>query len=231
MELALLTRDPRLRVALLRRELPSDPERPIIPAVRFRLSERSNAYGKVYYRFTKGEIHALATALRFPDVIITRERTKCFSIEAMCIVLERLTYPGHWSDLETKYGRRYPGLSNIFYCVLFFATANVYYRLAQQLPVFSRAVEEKSGGIMSGRVLYSGHKRKHCIKFQTVVTPDGLIAHSFGPVEGRRHDLTVLRASKLEDEIRTDGRFVGFVIYGDAAYGRNDVFASPFPVA
>ncbi|KAG7381128.1 hypothetical protein PHYPSEUDO_006409 [Phytophthora pseudosyringae] len=100
MKLAIRARDPRIRVALLLRALPSNPEQSIIPDVRFRLSERGNAYCKVYYRFTKEEIRALTTALHFPDVVITRKRSRCCSIEAVCIVLERLTYPSSWDDQE-----------------------------------------------------------------------------------------------------------------------------------
>ena len=42
------------------------------------------------------------------------------------------------------------------------------------------------------RVLYNGHKRVHAIKFQSVVTPNGIIANLFGPVEGCRHDSGML---------------------------------------
>ncbi|ETV64587.1 hypothetical protein H257_18550 [Aphanomyces astaci] len=65
--------------------------------------------------------------------------------------------------------------------------------------------------------MYYGHKRRHAIKFQTVVTPDGIISHVFGPIEGRRHDLTMLRRSSLENFIASDIRFAGYVIYGDPA--------------
>ena len=37
------------------------------------------------------------------------------------------------------------------------------------------------------RLLYNGHKRYRCIKSQSVVAPNGLIANLFGPVEGKRH--------------------------------------------
>ena len=39
------------------------------------------------------------------------------------------------------------------------------------------------------------------LKFQSVVVPDGMIVEMFGPVEGRRHDVTVLKASKLEQKL------------------------------
>ena len=48
---------------------------------------------------------------------------------------------------------------------------------------------------------YSGHKRHHGLKFQSVIVPDGMIVEMFGPVEGRRHDTTVLKSSNLEQQL------------------------------
>ena len=42
------------------------------------------------------------------------------------------------------------------------------------------------------RVLYNGHKRVHALKFQSIGTPNDLIAKILGPVEGRRHDSGML---------------------------------------
>ncbi|ETV83143.1 hypothetical protein H257_03946, partial [Aphanomyces astaci] len=120
-------------------------------------------------------------------------------------------------------------------------------RIAPQLARFSRAVANKGGevynvwGFVDGTVraclrptngtmqrsVYNAHKRKRALKFQTLVTPDG-IAHVFGPVEGRRHDLTILRRSNLEAVLRSDKRFDGYIIYGYPAYGKSAHFASPF---
>ncbi|XP_067122849.1 uncharacterized protein, partial [Centruroides vittatus] len=47
------------------------------------------------------------------------------------------------------------------------------------------------------RVVFSGHKRIHCLKFQSVVTPDGTIANLFGPIEERRHDSGILFNSRM----------------------------------
>ncbi|KAE8960371.1 hypothetical protein PF007_g30602 [Phytophthora fragariae] len=55
-----------------------------------------------------------------------------------------------------------------------------------------------------------------------------MISHLFGPVEGRRHDIVLLRESELSDRIGAGERFAGYFIYGDQAYGRTDVFVSPF---
>eukprot|EP00033_Pygsuia_biforma_P007133 GCRY01008105.1.p1 GENE.GCRY01008105.1~~GCRY01008105.1.p1 ORF type:complete len:182 (+),score=4.36 GCRY01008105.1:505-1050(+) len=44
--------------------------------------------------------------------------------------------------------------------------------------------------------MYNGHRgRHHGIKFQTIVTPDGIISHLFGPISGRRHDAYMLAVS------------------------------------
>ena len=37
------------------------------------------------------------------------------------------------------------------------------------------------------RHLYNSHKIIHAIKFQSVATPNGLVANLFGPLEGTRH--------------------------------------------
>ena len=37
------------------------------------------------------------------------------------------------------------------------------------------------------RLIYYGHKRYHCLKYQSITTPNGITANLFGPMEGRRH--------------------------------------------
>lgn len=57
-----------------------------------------------------------------------------------------------------------------------------------------------------------------------------MIAHMFGPIEGRRHDAFMLGVSGLSDKLR---RFVQpngepYVIYGDPAYGITQNIIAPF---
>lgn len=65
---------------------------------------------------------------------------------------------------------------------------------------------------------------------QSVVTPNGLIAHMFGPIEGRRHDAFLLAASGLSDQLRHFDQPNGqpYVIYGDPAYGIARNILAPF---
>ncbi|KXS10045.1 hypothetical protein M427DRAFT_104444, partial [Gonapodya prolifera JEL478] len=41
------------------------------------------------------------------------------------------------------------------------------------------------------RKYYSGQKRQHCLKYQGVVSLDGIIIHLAGPFLGPDHDLTI----------------------------------------
>ena len=85
------------------------------------------------------------------------------------------------------------------------------------------------------RQAYNGYKKYHSLKFQAVVIPNGLFAHLFGPVEGRRADGALLEESHLIELCRqyaihpgTEQNPQHFVIYGDPAYGVYNVLVSPF---
>lgn len=109
--------------------------------------------------------------------------------------------------------------------------------------------------IRNQRIIYSGHKRLHCLKFQvglsvitcvhivvyaatlystsymqSVVAPNGLIANMFGPLPGRRHDAFMLSVSGLLSKLDSLTRQVGspFVIYGDPAYPISSTILAPY---
>ena len=74
--------------------------------------------------------------------------------------------------------------------------------------------------------MYSGHKQCKGIKFQSVVTPDGLFASMYGLVSGNRHDSFLLSNSgplnKLQkimpDDAPEDVAAVIYSLNGDSAY-------------
>ena len=81
------------------------------------------------------------------------------------------------------------------------------------------ATSAGSRGLNLQKRIYSGHKRRHCLNYQGLTTPDGLCIHFFGPLEGCRHDVTLLRLSKLEAFFESNfDIFDGCCIYGDPAY-------------
>ena len=63
-----------------------------------------------------------------------------------------------------------------------------------------------------------------------MVTPNGLIAHLFGPIEGKRHDAFMLAESGLSPKIARFNQPNGqpYVIYGDPAYGITRNIIAPF---
>ncbi|KAE9173874.1 hypothetical protein PF005_g26091 [Phytophthora fragariae] len=79
------------------------------------------------------------------------------------------------------------------------------------------------------RQVYSGHKRVHCLNCQCITTPDGLALHFWGLIEGRRHDVTLLRESKLLNYFeQNQDIFGGYAVYGDPAYGISRYIVSGF---
>ena len=65
---------------------------------------------------------------------------------------------------------------------------------------------------------------------QSVHAPNGLIAHLFGPIEGRRHDAFMLGESGLTNKLERFQKPNGepYVIYGDPAYGVTRNILAPF---
>ena len=210
------------------------------------------------FRFTRSDIRRLVDCLKVPGVFQTPERSRCSAIEALCILLRRLSVPDRWSDLESMFSRSRSGLSNIFLFMvdhLVLSFGDLLYmdrnRLADSLDRFCNAVKAQGGevdnvwGFIDGtrrkvcrpksgaaqRSVYSGHKRYHGSKYQTISTPDGMIAHLHGPIEGRLHDHTLLKHSKVEEVLDADPRFDNYVVYGDPAYGRTNQFACPLKSA
>lgn len=79
--------------------------------------------------------------------------------------------------------------------------------------------------------VYNGHKRQHALKFQSVMFPNGIIGHLFGPVEGRRHDTFLLTESGLMTLLQNhchDDDGAPFYLYGDQAYPPSQHLISPF---
>lgn len=69
-------------------------------------------------------------------------------------------------------------------------------------------------------VFYTRYKRCHGLKFQSIVTPDGMIACLHGPFSARRHDATILSWSGVIQQLQALMPLGGHVLalYGDLAY-------------
>jgi hypothetical protein len=165
------------------------------------------------------------------------------------ILLYRLSRPRRLRpDMEKYFGIRRSRLSAIIatFSEVFYSVALPYLSNPDifhgHMPYYAELVSEKTGGLVDNvwgfidgtlrktcrpsyfqRLAYSGHKRSHGIKFQSVIVPDGLIALMFGPVNGCRHDSYLLSASGVLQRLRQlmpeDGsNGIIFSLYGDPAY-------------
>jgi len=66
--------------------------------------------------------------------------------------------------------------------------------------------------------MFSGHKRVHGLKYQSVVGADGIFWDFQGPFDGRRHDSFLLKQSSLVTRLEETDPTDSFFIYGDGAY-------------
>ena len=81
------------------------------------------------------------------------------------------------------------------------------------------------------KILYNGHKKVHAIEFQSVVSPNGLVANLYGPVDGKRHNSGMLTISTLLDALeRYSVSPYGHTlcIYGDPACPLRPCLQAPF---
>lgn len=84
-------------------------------------------------------------------------------------------------------------------------------------------IRRTSRPIRYQHLCYTKFKKCHAIKFQSIVTPDGMIAYLYGPFVGKRHDARMLTESGLIDVLQqlmpadaSNGPV--YSLYGDLAY-------------
>ena len=70
------------------------------------------------FRFEKGDLERLRSALVIPEVYRCETGTKASGMEALLIMLHRLSYLNSWCDLAPLFGRAEPELSAIFNMII-----------------------------------------------------------------------------------------------------------------
>jgi hypothetical protein len=93
------------------------------------------------------------------------------------------------------------------------------------------------------KALYSGKHHRPGLKFQTIIAPNGLLIHAYGPVSGRAHDANVLRQSGVLAPLRQlydwgvqhnpanynpAVPLRGINVYGDSAYPKRSGMFSAY---
>lgn len=167
-------------------------------------------------------------------------------------------YPNRLVDLSPLFLSEKFELSNIFNTSLDYKHGKYSYLLdtlkkpllsLDQLQIMSTAIKNKSSpqencwGFIDGtwrpicrpahnqRIVYNGHKRVHSLKFQSIMAPNGISAHFYGPVEGRRHDASLLRERGVEIDMSrhmTSPNNEVYCVCGDPAYPLTPYIIPPF---
>ena len=209
-------------------------------------------------RFGKKDLESLRNNLQIPDEIVCSQRTVCDAMEGMCIPLKRLAYPCRYTNMVPRFGRKLTELCLIFNSVLDFIYLRHRHRLQNwgmnlflqpgDMHRYAEAIYQHGAplqncfGFIDGtvrevarpkydqRVMYNGPKRVLGIKFQSVVTPNGLIANLSGPFEGKRNGSVMLHEFGLLNGLRQVAFYKGhpLCLYGDPAYPLGVHLQAPF---
>ena len=182
--------------------------------------------------------------MALPDTIRLKNRCLIPGMEALCVVLYRLSYPSRLTDLMEAFARSESVVSRIVSHMINFIF-NRYSQLLRTLQHPSTNLNEMAElvgnvsplknciGFIDGTVraicrpvydhetMYNGHKRKHAVKFQSVMVPIGISVAVHGPYEGKCHDSFLLAQSGLMGQMAALPRMDNgdqFCLYGDAAY-------------
>ena len=162
---------------------------------------------EIEFRFKKDEIYTLVGTFELTDVIKCPKGTVVDSVEALCICLKRFAYPCRYVDLIPRFVRPVPHLcmvSNLVTDFIYDRFHNLLTNLDQPWLSPRNRWGRIDGTVIpicrperNQRVVYNGYKRINALKSHSAVTPNGLIANLYGPVEGRRHDSAILAVSSL----------------------------------
>lgn len=206
------------------------------------------------FSFQKDDIERLANALSLPNMIQCEQRTKASKLEAMCIVLRRLSYPNRLKDLSPQFRRSVPELSYIIKATIrlihdrhIHLLSNLRRLNETDFEKYAMAIKTMGGVdkcwgfigetalqirrlVSPQRQVFSGHK-KFALKFQAVMAPDGIIVHMFGPLEGKEFGL--LERSGLYTELHDifSGKEKHLFLYGGQEYNSRPLLKSPFKSA
>ena len=200
-----------------------------------------------YLWFSREEIQTLVPLLHLDDVEYLC-RVKPTPECAFSVVCYRLSSPTRLVDCIDAFGRSEAWISIVFNAVTTFLDTRFSALLRwhpqlnnyKRLQAFGQAVLQDGGqglgliwGFIDGsfvgfcqsidpehqRRMYSGYYKGHGMKWQAIVTPDGLVSSLCGPWAGPVNDWTMLQESGiLEDFRRVYGEKERLYVYGDPAY-------------
>jgi len=203
------------------------------------------------FRFTIREVRFMRLLLNIDDALECGNRLRCSGDEALLILLSRLSSTKRTIDIARDFDRCPSSVSLIWTTLATFLHHRWAHiirfnegRVAANVGRYAAAILSRGAaldnvwGFVDGtsreiarpvrdqRLFFDGHHHYHSIKFQAIVTPDGLISHLFGPVAGSRHDMFAFHMSALEQTMSTPA-LDDYVVFGDRGYATIGHLMSP----
>jgi hypothetical protein len=175
-------------------------------------------------RMLSGDVIILCQVLGIPQEFRTVNRDRASGVDALCMLLYRLSWPRKYFHLRQTFGgsaHRVARISNALAVHLCNRYKNKLEHLDRQrlsddyLVAMAQAQYRKNGimrnivGFIDATVrpccrpvrfqqeVYNGKDCEHALKYQTVMMADGIICHVSGPWSGRRHDTYIFQQSHL----------------------------------
>jgi hypothetical protein len=212
------------------------------------------------FRFTHSQMDRVVLALisaGVPEVIKTCERDACSLMQGLCMLCMKFAWPTRLGTMVRLFRSSTARMSRVI-CQLRRILYEKFSRslqsprtlTIQELKRFGCAIWKRSGvcthtfGFIDGTVrpiskpgffqqaVYNGKDRVHALKYQAVVTPDGMFLQLCGPWPGSRHDMHMLNQSRLKEYIQSlprDESGRPFVVYADQGYAEwPGVIETPF---
>ena len=112
----------------------------------------------VDFRFSNTHLYTLLDVLNIPDRVVTVQATVCEDIEALCILLKRLSFPCHYTDMTPMFGRNSTDLCLIYNTMINLIYEKHNHRLSnwnqpmlapQQLQLYSGAIHDEGAPLDS----------------------------------------------------------------------------------
>ena len=214
---------------------------------------------KATFRFEAAHLRRLCRALRFPDVM-SDHNFSATGEEVFLYMIKRLSYPATLSTLAWDSGRNISaqsemfkqGIEHVYHNFAHLRDNRSLECWAHHFPMFAAHVQRggRKGraplnnciGWVDGSnqfvskphlnqgIMFNGHKRKHCVKWQGVMLPNGIMPMPFGPINGSNTDAFMLERSGLVRAMRRACKKVGAIyqLYGDPAYPQSHWIGGPF---
>ena len=185
-----------------------------------------------YLRFSRAEIVELIRHLGLVEWVDSTTKAPGgyarYAEQGLCILLYRLASPGRLKNMMHVFGVSRSQISSIVNDLAEFLYEKSHKKLLwdyarlllDQLHTYVKAIDEtveasiEIWGFIDGTVrpiarpikeqqqYYSGYKGHHGIKYQSIVTPDGLISSLYGPELGSKSDWKLWQKSGVKQVLQ-----------------------------